>query len=121
MPKAFLGKDGSVRLPEEFLSRRGISRDVECWVKQRDGAIVLLPRLADLRKLYIEPTTLCNLECRTCIRNVWETPKARMDIELFGSLVEQLRGFPDLRRTKKAPMARMSICSGQILAHSPTA
>ena len=98
MPKAFLGKDGSLRLPEEFLNRRGLSRDVECWVNHRDGAIVLLPRLPDLRKLYIEPTTLCNLECRTCIRNVWETPKTRMEMEVFRSLVEQLKEFPDLHR-----------------------
>jgi tungsten cofactor oxidoreducase radical SAM maturase len=98
VPKAFLGKDGSLRLPEDFLSRRGLARDVEYWVKQRDGAIVLLPRLPDLRKLYVEPTTLCNLECRTCIRNVWETPKTRMEIEVFRSLVDQLKEFLDLKR-----------------------
>jgi tungsten cofactor oxidoreducase radical SAM maturase len=98
VPKAFLGKDGSLRIPEEFLSRRGLARDVECWVKQRDGAIVLLPRLPDLRKLYVEPTTLCNLECRTCIRNVWETPKTRMEMEIFRTLVAQLKEFPDLQR-----------------------
>jgi tungsten cofactor oxidoreducase radical SAM maturase len=98
MPEAFLRKDGSLQLPEDFLARRGYSRDLTCWVNQRDGALVLIPRLSDLTKLYVEPTTVCNLSCRTCIRNVWDTPKAAMDMEVFGSLLEQLEELPQLRR-----------------------
>lgn len=98
MPKAFLEKDGSLRLPEEFLARRGYSRDLECWVNQRDGAIIVLPRLSNLTKLYLEPTTVCNLSCRTCIRNVWDTPRTAMKMEVFGSLMEQIKELPDLKR-----------------------
>ncbi|HVO68399.1 MAG TPA: radical SAM protein [Aggregatilineaceae bacterium] len=28
-------------------------------------------------KIYVEPTTLCNLDCVTCIRNVWDEPMGR--------------------------------------------
>ncbi len=98
MSKAILEQDGSIRLPEEFLGRRDAKPGMEWWLSQRDSSLILLPRLPDLRKLYVEPTTICNLNCRTCIRNVWEDPMAHMEMRVFTQLVEQLAGFPDLRR-----------------------
>lgn len=98
MPKAVMGEDGSIRLPEEVLRRRGPSESMEWWLDQRDTALILLPRLPDLRKLYVEPTTVCNLNCRTCIRNVWEDPKVHMEVEIFYQFVEQLKEFPGLQR-----------------------
>jgi len=64
MPKAVMGQDGSIRLPGEFLLRRRLLQGMEWWLDQRDVALILLPRLSDLRKLYVEPTTVCNLNCR---------------------------------------------------------
>jgi len=98
MSKATLGQDGSLQLPAEFLRLRRLAEGTEWWVHQRDAALILLPRLPDLRKLYIEPTTVCNLNCRTCIRNVWEDPKTHMEMAVFHELVEQLQAFPDLQR-----------------------
>jgi tungsten cofactor oxidoreducase radical SAM maturase len=98
MPKAVMGEDGSIRLPEDILSRHRISDGMEWWLDQRDAAFILLPRSPDLRKLYVEPTTVCNLTCRTCIRNVWEDPKAHMEMETFRQLMEQAKAFPELRR-----------------------
>ena len=96
--RAILEPGGSLRLPEEFLQRRGLAPGAEWWLDQRDTSLILLPRLPDLRKLYVEPTTVCNLNCRTCIRNVWEDPKVHMDMEVFDRLVEQLAEFPALQR-----------------------
>jgi tungsten cofactor oxidoreducase radical SAM maturase len=98
MSKAILENDGCLRLPEGFLGRRDFKPGMECWLSQRDSTLILLPRLPDLRKLYVEPTTVCNLNCRTCIRNVWEDPKQHMEMAVFDRLVEQLKGFPDLQR-----------------------
>jgi len=98
MSKAVLDKDGNLKLPEAFQRRRGLSPGTEWWVNQRDGAVILLPRLPDLRKLYLEPTTVCNLNCRTCIRNVWEDPKVHMEMDVFYQVVEQMKAFPELQR-----------------------
>ncbi len=98
MPKAVLGQDGTLKLPEDFLRRRGFSQGLEWWLNQRDGAVILLPRLPNLHKLYVEPTTVCNLNCRTCIRNVWEDPQAHMEMEVFVQLLEQTKAFPNLQR-----------------------
>ncbi len=98
MPKAILGNDGCLRLPQELLDRRGYRDGLECWVHTRDGAIILLPRLLDLTKLYVEPTTSCNLECRTCIRHVWDAPTGAMPMDVFRSLLEQTKELPALKR-----------------------
>jgi tungsten cofactor oxidoreducase radical SAM maturase len=98
MSRAVLGNGGTLNLPEEFLRRRRLPSDTEWWLDQRDEALILLPRIPNLRKLYVEPTTVCNLKCRTCIRNVWDDPHAHMDMATFQALMAQAKGFPNLQR-----------------------
>jgi len=98
MPRVTFVKDGSFRLPEEFLRRWRMRDCSEWWLDQRDGTIFLLPMLPDLHKLYVEPTTNCNLNCRTCIRDVWEDRNNFMEMETDGQLIEQTEKFPELKR-----------------------
>jgi tungsten cofactor oxidoreducase radical SAM maturase len=98
MSKAILDKNNKLILPDDFLRRNHLLKDQEWWVNQRDGSVILLPRVPDLRKVYIEPTTLCNLKCHTCIRNVWENQGGHMRIEVFLDLIEQFGEFPQLER-----------------------
>lgn len=93
-----MGKDGSFKIPEDHLHRRWQSNCREWWLDQRGSAVVLLPRLPDLLKLYVEPTSSCNLNCRICIRNVWEEGNNFMDMETFRRLIEMTVEFPDLQR-----------------------
>ena len=51
----------------------------------------------NLRKIYIEPTTLCNLDCRTCIRHTWKESQGHMPWEVFESLLDGLTAFPQVR------------------------
>lgn len=46
-----------------------------------------------LAKLYIEPTNQCNLDCRTCMRNVWDEPMGKMSDSVFARIIEGLRAF----------------------------
>jgi tungsten cofactor oxidoreducase radical SAM maturase len=98
MSKAVLANGGTLTLPEEFLRRRHLPPDTQWWLDQRDEALILLPRLPSLRKLYVEPTTVCNLNCRTCIRNVWDDPQAHMEMATFQALMMQVKEFPNLQR-----------------------
>ncbi len=95
---ATIDQDGAIRLPEDFLQRSRLAPGMQCWVEQRDSGLLLLARRPDLQKLYIEPTTACNLRCHTCIRNVWQDPEVHMEMSVFEQLVEQLSAFPELRR-----------------------
>jgi MoaA/NifB/PqqE/SkfB family radical SAM enzyme len=47
----------------------------------------------ELAKLYIEPTSCCNLECRTCVRNVWDEPLGVMADETFSRILAGLESF----------------------------
>jgi tungsten cofactor oxidoreducase radical SAM maturase len=85
-------------LPGSFLQRRHISPDIEYWLDEREGDLILHPRLPDVRKLYIQPTSGCNLHCRTCIRNVWDEHEAQMPMNTFHRLVESLDRLPHLTR-----------------------
>src|SRR3990172_6746911 len=49
--------------------------------------------MAQLTKLYVEPTSRCNLACRTCIRNVWDEPSGQMSDATFARIIEGLRAF----------------------------
>jgi tungsten cofactor oxidoreducase radical SAM maturase len=98
MAKVTTDDQGRLVLPDAVLQRQRISPNTEYWLEEREGDLIIHPRVPDARKLYIEPTTGCNLNCRTCIRNVWEDPKALMSMTTFERLVESLNGLPNLNR-----------------------
>jgi tungsten cofactor oxidoreducase radical SAM maturase len=98
MPKVKSDEQGRLTLPDAFLQRRNISSGTEYWLDEREGDLILHPRLPDVRKLYIQPTTDCNLHCRTCIHNVWDVPKAQMSMDTFQRVLESLDDLPHLTR-----------------------
>jgi MoaA/NifB/PqqE/SkfB family radical SAM enzyme len=46
-----------------------------------------------LAKVYIEPTSSCNLDCRTCMRNVWDENPGYMDFEVYLKIIQDLNRF----------------------------
>jgi len=98
MPKITADPSGRLTLPADFLERRHMPAQAEYWLDERQGDIILHPRVPDAQKLYIEATTGCNLHCRTCIRNIWGDPIALMAENTFARLIESLPGLPDLKR-----------------------
>ena len=98
MSKVKTDEQGRLILPGPFLQRRHISPDTEYWLDEREGDLILHPRLPDVRKLYIQPTTGCNLHCRTCIRNVWNEHETQMSMNTFRRLMESLDRLPGLTR-----------------------
>jgi MoaA/NifB/PqqE/SkfB family radical SAM enzyme len=50
--------------------------------------------VSHLARVYIEPTSRCNLNCRTCIRNSWEEPQGDMTAETWERLVDSLKALP---------------------------
>lgn len=98
MPVIKTDDQGRMSFPEGFLSRRRIPGNMEFWLDERDGELILHPRIPNTRKLYIEPTTRCNLTCATCIRNAWDDPQDNMSWEMFSRIVDSLDGLPELNR-----------------------
>jgi MoaA/NifB/PqqE/SkfB family radical SAM enzyme len=70
-----VGEDGKVSLPRELAAKWGIKPGASLRIDAQENGLYLRRSTSQLAKIYIEPTNQCNLECRTCIRNIWdETP-----------------------------------------------
>ena len=98
MPIIIKGTDNNIHLPQDFLQRRHVPERMEYWLDEREGELLLQPRLPDAKKLYIEVTTSCNLDCRTCIRHTWGDPIAPMTEDTFQRILSGLGDFPHLER-----------------------
>ncbi|MBM4048809.1 MAG: radical SAM protein, partial [Planctomycetes bacterium] len=47
-----------------------------------------------LRKLYVEPTNRCNIQCAMCVRHSWEDAQGDMPFDVFKAILDQARGLP---------------------------
>ena len=61
-----------------------------------DDSRIVIPKDRRLRKLYLEFSSRCNLNCPMCFRESWTEPQGDMDWALFVKLVSCLHEFPDL-------------------------
>ncbi|MDP2857664.1 MAG: radical SAM protein [Bacillota bacterium] len=92
-----IGKDRRLALPPDIVTALGLSGGEELRVVVNDDRVEVLPGIHNLGRLYIEPTSACNLSCQTCIRNSWSEPVGEMDMALFDRLADQLTGFSGLQ------------------------
>lgn len=89
-------KDGTIRIPPPELGRAGLSvGDAVEVAAGPEGvrAVAVDPRP---RKLYVELTTRCNLDCPMCIRHSQEDPGGDMTAATFERLLEQLADLPSV-------------------------
>ncbi len=88
---------GNLIIPAEISSRWGITPGDQIQYIQNGSTLSLnLPMRLD--KLYIEVTNKCNLNCRTCIRHVWNEPSGMMSEDIFEAIVSGVSSFPYLPR-----------------------
>jgi MoaA/NifB/PqqE/SkfB family radical SAM enzyme len=50
-----------------------------------------------LSKIYVEPTSRCNLKCVTCVRHSWEEPLGEMPWAVYESLMRSLDDLPEAK------------------------
>ena len=81
---------GRLIIPKEMLARYGVKPGDKIRLSQNQNSLQL-QSASRLAKMYIEPTNLCNLDCRTCIRNVWTEPMGRMSEATFSKIIEGLK------------------------------
>ena len=93
---ARVAEDGHVAVPLEVSKKLGLSPGADLDLVVSEGRVEILPNIHSLNRLYVEPTTRCNLACRTCIRNTWDEPLGDMDDETFAAIARALPRFPHL-------------------------
>ncbi|MBI5965799.1 MAG: radical SAM protein [Chloroflexi bacterium] len=95
LAKARIDEDGRMIFPPEIASRFGIKPGTEIHLDEGSNEIRLLRPTTHLAKIYVEPTNLCNLDCVTCMRNVWGESAGTMSDETFERIFEGLQSmFP---------------------------
>jgi MoaA/NifB/PqqE/SkfB family radical SAM enzyme len=85
--------EGHLVLPPDLAERLGLVDGALVRVEERGDAVVVGRSSASLARVYVEPTTLCNLLCRTCIRNVWDEPPGTMTAATFGRVMDGVRAM----------------------------
>ncbi len=84
-------RHGHAVLPSELAHRFGFVDGAMVRLEERRDAITVGRSTARLARVYVEPTTLCNLVCRTCIRNVWDEPPGTMSAGTFAQVMDGVR------------------------------
>jgi MoaA/NifB/PqqE/SkfB family radical SAM enzyme len=90
---AFIDDEGRLVLPAEVVKQYKLRQGTKIHIDKSYNGLYLHHPVTHLSKIYIEPTNRCNLECRTCIRNIWDEPLGEMSSATFGRIIEGLRFF----------------------------
>jgi len=75
-------------VPAEVLARAGILPGDDVVVEATAEGVRIAPDA--LRKVYVESTSHCNLDCAMCVRHGWQERSGHMPVERFERLVEGL-------------------------------
>jgi len=87
---------GKLVVPSELEKKLGLTPGAKLEMVVNGGRAEILANIHSLNRLYVEPTSRCNLACRTCISNTWNEPLGDMDMAEFERLVSELDRFPHL-------------------------
>ncbi|MFB3818787.1 MAG: radical SAM protein [Candidatus Methylomirabilales bacterium] len=87
--------DGRLQVPASLARTMGLTPGSRAKVRQSGDRLIVQRPAAQLARLYVEPTTACNLRCRTCIRHVWNEPVGRMDASTFQAVLQGITELPE--------------------------
>lgn len=84
---------GRLVLSPEIVNRLGLRSGARVSFSEDTWGLRLHRPVSQLTKIYIEPSARCNLDCRTCIRNVWNAPDEIMAEATFDRVIADLPVF----------------------------
>ncbi len=87
----------NIQLTEEQALRWNQHRGTEFVAEEMGDGLYLRPADPPLTKIYIEPTTNCNLNCSTCMRNSWDEPSGEMAMDTYSRLLRGLKKVGSFR------------------------
>jgi MoaA/NifB/PqqE/SkfB family radical SAM enzyme len=89
-----VNEQGDLVIPKDVVMRYGLTPGAMVWLDEGTNFVKIHRPITQLAKVYVEPTSRCNLSCRTCIRNAWEESQGDMTSSTFDRLVENLKELP---------------------------
>jgi len=82
---------GHLILPPEILRQIGLDPGSTARLSISEQGLQISGPRSRLGRVYVEPTNLCNFDCRTCMRNAWDEPLGLMEHETFQRILEGVR------------------------------
>jgi MoaA/NifB/PqqE/SkfB family radical SAM enzyme len=89
-PELVVTADGSLTIPRELAQQWGLSPGATARIDVRENHIEIRRPVSHLNQIYVELTTGCNIDCRTCMRNVWSEHTGFMTEETFARIVRNV-------------------------------
>jgi MoaA/NifB/PqqE/SkfB family radical SAM enzyme len=86
-------EQGQIVLSPEIARELGLVPGARGFADVVDGTLRLRRPLTQLSKVYLEPTSACNLACRTCMRNTWNEEMGSLSMDSFARILEGLSAF----------------------------
>ena len=86
-------ESGPLVIPPDIAGELGLKPGVNVPFEMDGDTLRLRRHVTSLARVYVEPTSRCNLDCSTCIRNAWYEPLGDMSANTFQSVMEGLQGF----------------------------
>ena len=88
---AEVNAQGDLVIPHETAERFGLKPGARVRLEDDTNHVRLHRPVTQLAKVYVEPTIYCNLDCRTCIRNVWCEDLGSMTEATFAHILDNLK------------------------------
>ncbi|RPJ22142.1 MAG: radical SAM protein [Chloroflexi bacterium] len=92
---ARINEDNEIILPDHFAAKLGLGAGDEIRIESNGHGLYLHPSINALKRVYIEVTNQCNLNCSTCMRNVWDVKYGHMSDETFERILLGLGDLPE--------------------------
>jgi MoaA/NifB/PqqE/SkfB family radical SAM enzyme len=90
---AEVNAQGDLVIPRETAERFGLQPGARVRLEDDTNHVRLHRPVTQLAKVYIEPTIYCNLDCRTCIRQVWHEEMGSMSEATYARILDNLKSI----------------------------
>ncbi len=90
-----VGPDGSVTLPPDVARSFGLVPGAAARVDVQENGFVVRRSPHHLARLYVELTNGCNIDCRTCMRNIWDSKIGFMGDDAFEAIRSQVASMAE--------------------------
>ncbi len=91
---ARVNEHGELVLPHQLATKLGLSAGDEIRVDPNGVGLFVHPSVHTLKRVYVEVTNRCNLNCSTCMRNVWDVEYGYISLETFERILSSFENSP---------------------------
>ena len=92
--KVNVDESGRLVLPEALAKKYDLKPGITVRLQDDTNGFRLCRPVTHLARIYIEPTSRCNLDCVTCIRHSWDEPLGEMTSSIFSRILENIKALP---------------------------